>query len=286
VTDVHAIEVDESNAAQRAAWDGDEGAYWAEHADYFDRSVQAYHRPFLEAAAIAPADRVLDIGCGTGQTTRDAGRLAFDGTALGVDLSSAMIDQARRRALAEGLGNVTFLPADAQIHPFEPGGFDVAVSRTGAMFFGNPVAAFSNVRRALRPGGRLVLLAWQALPENEWVIEFFGALAAGRGLPSPPPGAPGPFSFGDPERVRSVLTTAGFTDIDVAATRAALWFGADADEAHRMVLGVLGWMLRDLDEAGRARAREALRATVSAHETAGGVLYQSAAWTVRATSGD
>src|SRR5215211_6128138 len=97
--------VDPSNAEQAQAWDGDEGAYWAAHAERFDRSVAAYHRPFMTAAAITPTDRVLDVGCGTGQTTRDAARAATAGSALGVDLSARMIDYARQQAASEGLTN-------------------------------------------------------------------------------------------------------------------------------------------------------------------------------------
>ena len=198
------LRVDPSNAERAKAWDGGEGAYWAAHADHFDRSVAAYHLPFLEAAAIGPGEQVLDIGCGTGQTTRDAARRAPSGGALGVDLSAEMIALARRLATAEGLPNARFEQADAQIYPFGEAVFDVAISRTGAMFFGDPPAAFANITRALRSGGRLALLSWQPLPANEWVAELTAALAAGRDLPAPPPEAPGPFALADPDRVRQL----------------------------------------------------------------------------------
>lgn len=270
------------NAEQLKAWDGDEGAYWTAHADHFDRSVTHYHRQLLSAAAIGPSERVLDIGCGTGQTTRDAARAAETGSALGVDLSSGMLAHARRRAADEGLANAVFEQADAQVHPFEPASFDLAISRTGAVFFGDPVAAFTNIGRALRPAGRLVLVTWQPLLHNEWIREFSGALAAGRDRPAPPPGAPGPFALSDPDRVRTLLTEAGFTDIELEGTSGGMWFGTDADDAHQFVLGLLGWMLDGLDDAGRARALTALRATTIAHDTADGVIFESAAWTIRA----
>src|SRR6187402_3123140 len=149
------VPVDSSNAEQLRAWDGDEGEYWADNAEYFDRSVAVFHEQLFAAAAIGEEAHVLDVGCGTGQTTRDAGRAASAGSALGVDLSSRMLDHAGRRAAEEGVTNVTFAQADAQIHPFEPGRYDVAISRTAAMFFGDHVAAFANIARALRPGGRL-----------------------------------------------------------------------------------------------------------------------------------
>ena len=276
------LRVDPSNAEQARAWDGDEGAYWAAHAGHFDRTVAAYHLPFLDAAAIGTGEQVLDIGCGTGQTTRDAARRATPGGALGVDLSAEMIDLARRLATAEGLPSARFEQADAQIYPFEPGSFDVAISRTGAMFFGDPPAAFTNIARALRGRGRLALLSWQPLPANEWAAELTGALAAGRDLPAPRPEAPGPFALADPGRVRQLLSGAGFTGIEIDPIEAPMWLGASADDAHAFALGLLGWMLEGLDAGRRAQALGALRATVAAHTTADGVVYRSGAWLIRA----
>jgi len=278
-----AVPIHPSNLEQLRAWDGDEGAYWAEHADYFDRSVAAYHEKLLTTAAITGADRVLDIGCGTGQTTRDAARAAAHGSALGVDLSARMVHYARRRATEEGVTNASFEQVDAQIHPFRPEAFDVVISRTGAMFFGDLTAAFTNIGRAMAPGGRLVLVAWQPLPANEWIREISRALAAGRDLPAPPPDAPGPFSLSDPDRVRTILTAAGFAEIGLEGTTAPMWFGTDAGEAHRFVLGLMGWMLQGLDHADSAGAVDGLRATMAAHETGDGVVFGSAAWTIRAT---
>jgi SAM-dependent methyltransferase len=244
--------------------------------------VTAYHKRLLADAAIDETERVLDVGCGTGQTTRDAARAAASGSALGVDLSSAMIEHARTAAAAESVGNARFEQADAQIHPFDDASYDIAISRTGAMFFGDPVAAFANIRRALRPGGRLVLVTWQSVTSNEWIRELSAALAAGRDLPTPPPDAPGPFSLAQPDRVRAVLTAAGLTDVQLDAMSAPMWFGSGADDAYRFVLGLLGWMLDGLDHAGTTRALGALRSTVAAHETAAGVVYESGAWIVHA----
>jgi SAM-dependent methyltransferase len=231
-----------------------------------------------------PADRVLDVGCGNGQTTRDAARAASAGSALGVDLSSAMLTRARQRATEEGIDNVGFLQADAQIHPFDPGTFDVAISRTGTMFFGDPVAAFANIGRALRPGGRLALLVWRTFAENHWVRDFTVALAGGREVPAPLPDAPGPFSFADPERARGVLTAAGFVDIALDGADEPMYFGATIDDAYRFVRGLsfTDYMLDGLDERGRAAALGALRATIEAHQTPDGVAYPSAVWLVTA----
>ena len=275
--------VDATNAEQLQAWDGDEGAYWAAHADRFDRAVAPHHERLMSAAAISPGERVLDIGCGTGQTTRDAARAAAPaGAALGVDLSSRMLEVARARAVDEGLENVAFEQADAQVHPFDAASFDVAISRTGAMFFGEPVTAFANIARALRPGGRMVLVAWQSFAENEWIREIAGALAGGRPSSPPPADAPGPFSLADPARVHALLDAAGFVDVDLTAVSAPEWFGADADDAHAFVLGLTDWMLRDADDATRARAVDALRATMAAHEGPAGVTFGSAAWVITA----
>jgi SAM-dependent methyltransferase len=283
MTTTDAVPVHPTNTEQLRAWDGDEGAYWAAHADHFERSLASYQQPFFAAAGIVTGDRVLDVGCGTGSATRDAARAASAGSALGVDLSSAMLEVARQRAAADGLTNVRFEQADAQIHPFEPGAFDVAIGQTSAMFFGDRVAALANIGKALRPGGRLVLLTWQPLAGNEWIRELSTALAAGRDRPTPPPDAPGPFTLSDPDVIRSVLTAAGYGDITVDGTTAPMWFGHDADDAYDVLAGLMGWMLEGLDGNGRERALGKLQATIAAHATPDGVLYQSATWTIRAT---
>lgn len=281
---VNAVPVHPSNAEALRAWDGEEGTFWATNESIFDEAMERYREPFFRVAAIGPDDHVLDIGCGTGATTRDAGRLAVRGTALGVDLSSRMLERARSRAICEGLDNVEFLQADAQIHRFTEGRYDVAISRTGAMFFGEPVAAFANIARALRPDGRLVLLVWQSPAGNHWIRDFLAALAAGRALPTPPPDAPGPFSLADPARIRGVLTAAGFGDIAVDGVAELMYFGSTAEQAFRFVrgLGVTEFLLRDLDTATRSGVLAALRATIDAHATSDGVLYPSAAWFVQA----
>lgn len=278
------VTVDPSNAEALRAWDGDDGAYWTDNERIFDASVARYQQGFLDAAAITSDDQVLDIGCGTGETTRDAARRATGGSALGVDLSSRMIERARHRTAEQSIDNARFLQADAQIHPFDPGAYNVAVSRTGAMFFGDPEAAFANIAMALRPAGRLALLVWQSLGRNPWFQHFFQALAAGRDLRPPPPDAPGPLSWADPGRTHRILTTAGFADIACESVEQLMYFGDTADEAHRFVsgLGFAQGMLRDLDPGTRRRAFQALRATIDDHLTADGVLYPSAAWIVTA----
>jgi SAM-dependent methyltransferase len=279
------LRVDPANAEQAKAWDGgDDGEFWTEHADHFDRALAAYLEPFLAAAGIGSAERVLDIGCGAGHTTRHAARAASEGLAHGVDLSGGMIEVARRLSAEQQIANVGFEQTDAQIHPFASSTFDLAISRNGTMFFGDPVAAFANIGRAIRSGGRLVMLVWQGAEPNEWVGELGGALAAGRGLPRPPAGAPGPFALADPDRVRTVLTDAGWSRVTIDGQREPMWFGDDVETANSLVLGFMGWMLKDLDDSGRRRALDDLRSTLSRHHTSGGVLYESATWIVRATA--
>src|SRR5437868_8210667 len=155
------------NTHQAEAWNGYEGAHWAEQHGRYDTANEGFNGPLLRAAAIVEGERVLDLGCGSGQLTRIAAREAGSGRALGVDLSVPMLARARASAEAEGVGNVRFIQGDVQVHPFAEGEFDVALSRFGIMFFGDPVAAFSNVGRALRSGGRLAFVAMRAMSEPD-----------------------------------------------------------------------------------------------------------------------
>jgi SAM-dependent methyltransferase len=271
-----------SNIDQAAAWDGDEGGYWAEHAERFDESLAPHHRRLLAALEMTEQTHALDVGCGTGQTTRDVARLAPSGSALGVDLSARMIDFARRAAAAEGLANASFERADAQLHPFPRASFDVVLGRTAAMFFGDKPAAFGNLARAMRPGGQLALLVWRSADRNEWFTAFRTALAAGRDLPMPPSEGPSPFSMIDPDAVRGLLGSAGFTDVEFDSVDEPMYFGPDADDAHTFLLGLLGWMLQGLDERGQKQARRGLRQTIEEHATSDGVLFGSSAWLITA----
>ncbi|SFB54738.1 Methyltransferase domain-containing protein [Amycolatopsis marina] len=178
-----AVPVSNDNAEQLSAWDGDQGTFWADRADRIDEGVARYHEHLMAAARIGATDIVLDIGCGNGQATRDAARRATAGWALGVDLSSRMLELARRLAERDQLSNVTLRQADAQTHPFPSQSFDLAISRHGAMFFGDPPAAFANIARAMRPAARLVLLSWQLPQHNEWLTAFRAAFTSGRPVP-------------------------------------------------------------------------------------------------------
>ena len=272
------------NVDQANAWNGHEGEAWAaDHARY-DAAVATYHDTLLAHAGIAAGEDVLDIGCGCGTTTLDAARASGTGGVLGVDLSSPMLEVARVRAEAEGLTNARFQQADAQVYPFDPGSFDVAISRFGIMFFSDPVAAFGNIAHALRPGARLAAVVWQRLEENEWLNALREAFAMGRTLPAPPIGAPGPFGLADPDAVRPLLADAGFVDATLEPVTAPIVVGNDVNDAFGFVqrMPPVRGMLQDLDEQTTAAALERLRESLVAHATPGDVSFGSAAWMLTA----
>lgn len=271
-----------ANRSQAEAWDGPEGGYWAIHHDAFEQSLAAYHGAFHAAAGIGATDRVLDVGCATGVTTRAAARAATRGNVTGVDLSTEMLAVGGRLAAEAGLDNITFLRADAQVHAFPPASFDVAVSLTGAMFFGDPHAAFTRLLESLRPGGRLVLLTWRSVELQEWAQCFSEALTGSR-PPVPPPGAPGPFSLSDEDRVRNLLESAGFRDVRLTPHDEPTVYGRTVDEAHDLLLGLLGWMVRHQDAEQRQASSGALRRVLADHLDDHGVRFRSATWLITAT---
>ena len=240
----------------------------------FDAEIRLHNELFRTATAVEPGDRVLDIGCGTGESARDAARVAA--AVLGVDVSAEALDRAR--LLSEGLANVTYERADAQVHAFPAEAFDLAISRFGAMFFADPVAAFTNVGRALRPGGRLVLLVWQGGDRNEWSYATRRALGAG------PDVSGGPFSLGDPAVAEDVLTKSGFGEVGFTGVDEPVYYGPDAATAYDLVLGFRDTqaLLAGLDGAAAERALDRLRATLAEHRTGDGVYFGSRAWIITA----
>jgi SAM-dependent methyltransferase len=274
----------EPNADMRKAWDGPDGDIWAASADRYETRGAGHRRLLLQAAAIASGERVLDLGCGNGASTREAARMAEPGEVVGIDLSTAMLTNARARSAAAGLTNVSFVHGDAQVHDFGPESFDVIISNAGAMFFDDKVAAFSNLRRALRPGGRIVLMAWQLLEDNEWLTVLRETLAMGRDLPAPAVGMPGPFGLSDRDQVSALLSATGFTDVGFADVREPMVCGATTDEAYALLSddGPVRGLLADLSDADKATALDQLRAVIAAHETPSGVIFGSASWLIQA----
>lgn len=249
-------------------------------ADFYDAELARHHRHLVAAAGVGPRDRVLDIGCGAGQTTRDAARAAPEGEALGVDVSAPMLEIARRRGAEEALRNVTFEQADAQFHAFPAARFDLCISRFGVMFFADPAAAFANIGRALRPGGRLAWMVWQDQERNEWSVAVRRALATETDSPT----ALAAFSLGDRAVVTRLLSSAGFVSIGFAQVREPVFYGPDVDTAFEAVAGfpfVREALARTDQPAGEAARR--LRDLLETHTTAEGVLFDSRAWIVTAT---
>lgn len=274
----------EPNADMRKAWDGPDGDIWAASAHQYETRGAGHRRLLLQAAAIDSGERVLDLGCGNGASTREAARMAEPGEVVGIDLSTAMLTNARARSAAAGLTNVTFVHGDAQVHDFEPKSFDVIISNAGAMFFDDKVAAFTNLGRALRPGGRIALMAWQRLEDNEWLTVLREALSMGRDLPSPPVGMPGPFGLADREQVSALLSETGFTDVGFGDVREPSVFGATTAEAYALLSddGPTRGLLEDLSDADKAAALDQLCAVIAAHETPSGVIFGSASWLIQA----
>ncbi|MGI8684142.1 MAG: class I SAM-dependent methyltransferase [Acidimicrobiales bacterium] len=273
-----------ANVEMAGAWDGEEGDRWTEQADRYEAAGRRQWARLVEVSGVTAGRRVLDIGCGTGKSTRDAAHLAAPGAVLGVDLSARMLDEARVRSAAEGLTNVRFERVDAQVHPFEEAAFDVVISSFGAMFFNDRATAFANLARAVRSGGTLAMLAWRELADNEWLLAFRDALAAGRTLPVPPAGGAGPFGLADSDDAAAVIAGAGFTDVAFTAVDQPIEIGADADDAFvfARTMGIVKGLTQDLDEETRASALTRLRAMLADHQTGEGVLLGAAAWLITA----
>ena len=206
-----------ANTAQYEYWNTVAGPRWVGFGGFVERRVRAVNDLLLARSAVAAGESVLEIGCGTGAATVPfAEAVGERGRVVGVDISEPMLAGARKRVAESGLANITLVQADAQVHRFEPGRFNLITSRFGVMFFADPVAAFSNLLPAARPGGRLCFVCWAPLADNKhWLIPYEVALRH-LGPPAPqPPHMPGPLAFSDPDYVRSILTEAGFADVQI-----------------------------------------------------------------------
>lgn len=250
----------------------------------YDAELQRHNEVLRRACDIQLHDHVLDIGCGTGQTTRQAARTARAGSALGVDVSASAIKRARELARAAGLRNITFEHADAQVHRFPPERFDLTISRFGTMFFDDPVAAFANIGRALRPTGRLVMMVWQAHERNEWDVAIDQSLEAAKGPVAGASGGPDAFSLADPPTVREILRAAGFAGVTLTDVHEPVYYGPDVAAALDWVRGFTctSERLKRLDPAAATRAVERLREALAAHLSDDGVWFNSRAWIITA----
>ena len=254
--------------------------------DFYDVELGAHHEHLRAAYGIGPGDEVVDIGCGTGLTTREAARAAAPGRVVGVDVSERMLERARELTAAERLDTVRYELGDAQVHRFDPAGFDVAISRFGTMFFSDPAAAFANIAAALRPEGRLVLLVWQRREDNEWVRAIDAALGDAA---QPPPPDGDPFSLGDEEATARLLEGAGFADMRFEDIHEPVLYGHDLDAALAFVRGFqdTSAALATLSDAEAARTVERLREMLAAHYSdERGVVLDSRSWLITARRSD
>jgi SAM-dependent methyltransferase len=255
---------------------------WAEVREPLERQLAPLGQRGLEALAARPGENVLDIGCGAGEATLDLARaVAPDGTVVGIDLSAAVLAFAERSA--KGCERVRFVQADAQVFPFEPASFDAAFSRFGVMFFADPTAAFINIRRSLRPNGRLAFVCWRALEENP--LDILPLRAASAHLPPQPaydPDAPGPLAFANPDRVCGILEGAGFGEIEITARDEKVGSGdLDTMVAVCSRVGPLGRILRENPEL-RDATLPTLRSALAAYDGPDGVRLSAATWIVTA----
>lgn len=223
------------NAAQAEYWSSAAGRQWIEHQEALDQTMAGVLRLLVEGAALRPGERIADIGCGTGASTLAAAAMVRPGHVLAVDLSAPLLDRARTRIETAGLRNVAFLLADAQAHRFDPAAFDAVISRFGMMFFEDPLAAFRNMARALRPQGRMVFVAWAETSRNPW-FQIPEQAAIGR-LGAPPaadPQAPGPLAFADAGRVADLLRAAGLCHVRAETMDCLLTPPGDVRAAARL----------------------------------------------------
>lgn len=276
---------DAPNAQQATYWNEGAGPTWADLQVPLDRQLAPLGHAAMAALSPKSGERILDIGCGAGDTSLELARMvAPDGRVTGADISHTLLEVARRRT--GGQAGVRFVEADVQTYGFEPSGFDAVFSRFGVMFFADPTAAFANIRRALKPDGRLAFVCWRTPAENPIMsLPMAAALAAlpsSATAPPPAPGAPGPFAFADPDRVRSILAEAGFSDVVLTPTDMKVG-GGDLQTVLAMSLkiGPLGALLRE-HPGHREGAVEAVRQALAAHDGPDGVKLGSATWVVTA----
>lgn len=269
-------------------WAGTMGREWARHGEALNRQLAPVGAVALAALAPRPGEHVLDLGCGSGATTAELSAAVGPGGAVtGVDISADQVAAARVRP---GNERARFLVADAGSHAFEPQGFDALFSRFGCMFFGDPPAAFANLHRALKPGGRVVLTAWCAPEHNPWAAVPAAAAAEVLGPAEPPaPGVPGPFAWATPEVFRPILEGAGFGALDYRETPVMLQVGESGPEdpvvralEMAMRIGPLARRLKGEPEEIRAAAAARLAPALEPFVSEGWVRMPGLFWVIRA----
>ncbi len=279
-----------ANSDMDAFWNGEGAEKWLRLMGRMDKNLLHFGHEAMDAGAVSIDDLVLDIGCGCGDTSFDMGRRVDTGGHVhGIDISDPFIAEARKRKKSIGVTNVTFGSGDAQVFTFEEDIFDVVYSRFGVMFFDDPVKAFKNIRLAMKPGGRLAFICWQPAQDNEWVARSLEVVANHVPLPEPPgPEDPGPMSFGDVNRIRRILTEAGFLDIRITGSDTPFTIGETLDEAVDFLtqLGPAGGAIfqSGADDLSKSRIVSDLHHTLSGFQTNDGIVLGAATWIVTARS--
>ena len=271
------------NAEQAEDWNGASGREFIEQRERHERMKGRLTARPLAGARIEAGENILDIGCGCGDATILAARASGSGHALGADFSRIQVAEARRIAAAAGVANARFEVADAQVHPFQAGVFDVVLSNFGVMFFEDPVAAFANLRKALRRGGRLAFVCWRAREENPLFTIGFAEAAAASGLREMPgPGAA--FSMADDGRVGALLSGAGFGGIEFAKADEPMLIGRDEDDVlgYERASPTAAEVLAGLSPAQAAELTGQVRERLAAYASPDGVVMPGAAWLVTA----
>ncbi len=277
------------NQAQIENWNQRAGEQWASRQAALDRVIGPLGELAIQAARVVPGQRILDVGCGCGDTALSLAALAGPGGLVtGVDISAPMLAQARARVAARsGAGAaIELLEGDASAAPL-PSDRDLVFSRFGVMFFADPVKAFSHLRATLREGGRLAFVCWRALSENPWVSELEAAIAPHLPEPAPAdPYAPGPFAFSERDRVADLLARAGWKEIVLQRHDRKLTWTQSASLAEAVDffthVGAASRRLAEADEPARRAALVALSEVLARHLTPGGVIFDSSVWIVTA----
>ena len=274
----------QSEEDQSALWNGAAGQTWVEAQEPLDQMFRPFEKVLVDTVLARRARSVLDIGCGTGATTLAIARALDGGNSVGIDISEPMLALARARAEREQLPT-TFVAADAQVHAFEPGSFDLMVSRFGVMFFSDPIRAFANLRTAVHRGGDLALIAWRSPAENRFMTA--AERAAAPLLPDVPPrraDAPGQFAFADSTRVTRILQQSGWAEIDIRALDVVCSFRKADLVGYLTRIGPIGRALRAADAQTRARITEAVLPAFDPYVHGEEVRFVAACWMIGATS--
>lgn len=279
---------DVKNADQIAYWNDRAAVTWTAFQERLDAVFAPLTALAMDAAAPATGEKVIDVGCGCGASALAlAGRVGPTGQVLGLDVSEPMTARARERIAAAGLTNARVLVSDASTHSFSHADADLLFSRFGVMFFADPVAAFANLRTAMRAGGRLLCVAWRPLKDNEWFrVPLEAAHAFVPPIPPADPDAPGPFAFADHDRTLGILSQAGWRDVTLTRLDVPMRV-AEADDIEQATefatrVGALARILGEVDPAVRAKIRQVVSEALKAYNSPTGITLSGSIWLISA----